>query len=75
MHEFYFQIHLMAQYGCWSANNYICSPGTKDRGSKNEETLSSTFTYVSSLELHDLPGLATKQTEKCMILASHNVLS
>lgn len=29
MHEFYFQIHLMAQYGCWSANNYICSPGTK----------------------------------------------
>lgn len=27
------------------------------------------------LELHDLPGLATKQTEKCMILASHNVLS
>lgn len=76
MHEICFQIHLMAQYGCWSANNYICSPGSKNKKGARMKEHSLPLPLMSPrLELHDLPGLATKKTEKCMILVSHNVLS
>lgn len=64
MHEFYFQIHLMAQYGCWSANNCICSPGSKKKKGARMKEHSLPLPLMSpQLELRDLPGLATKQTE------------